>query len=46
MILIAVPYPGHREVTKQFGLMEKDLEQVISQLGSELKQVELILNIQ
>jgi hypothetical protein len=31
---------------KRLGLTEKDLEQVISQLERELKQVELILNIQ
>ena len=31
---------------KRLGLTEKDLEQVISRLERELKQVELILNIQ
>ena len=39
-------YPGNKEVANQFGLTKKDLEQVIKQLKSELKQVELILNIQ
>jgi HD-like signal output (HDOD) protein len=39
-------YPGHKEVMKQFGLKEKDLEPIINQLEGELKQVELILNIQ
>jgi hypothetical protein len=46
MILIEVPYPGHKEITKQFGLTERDLEPVVNQLEIELKQVELILYIQ
>jgi hypothetical protein len=46
MILIEVPYLGHKEITKQFGLTEKDLEPVVNQLEIELKQVELILYIQ
>jgi len=39
-------YVGHREITKQFGLTEGDLEPVVNQLEIELQQVELILNIQ
>jgi len=38
-------YPGYKEVMKQYGLVEKDLEQIVNQLESELKQVDLILNI-
>jgi len=39
-------YPGHREITKQFGLTERDLEPVVNQPEIEPKQVGLILNIQ
>jgi hypothetical protein len=38
--------PGHREIINQYGLTEKDLEEVVNQLEGELKQVELILKIQ
>jgi len=38
-------FPENKEAANQFGLTKKDLEKVIKHLTSELKQVELILNI-
>jgi HD-like signal output (HDOD) protein len=37
-------YDGHKEVMKQYGLTKKDIEEIINQLESELKHVDLILN--
>jgi putative nucleotidyltransferase with HDIG domain len=38
-------YDGHKEVMKQYGLTKKDIEEIINQLESELKHIDLILSI-
>jgi putative nucleotidyltransferase with HDIG domain len=39
-------YPGYKEITKDYGLGDQDIEAIIIELENRLKQVELILNLQ
>jgi putative nucleotidyltransferase with HDIG domain len=39
-------YSGYKEITKAYGLGDRDIEEIIIDLENRLKQVELILNIQ